>query len=385
MWNGVYPNFKMTEITKPATQSEVARVCEIKNYLPPYLALLVNSYIADFSCKLLEKSANNGDCILDGAVLDNGTKILIRFVKNNLYLSVHKLNQGCYSIFLTDIGLSVRITTKITNTPTGKILIEIYSNNVYLSIFYLDEECNIIWSENLPGQKSIRSISVLNNDTLILRRPLFMTMILHQREMDINFLNLETIPWEFYPDVMTAEIIPYGEEGFIAFNEKGIYLYDDNLDEKELVINNNLPAFPIIGTKIICQNILVYAIGNKLYFFDISNNTAIRTVVNSPGNITNIHILENYILAVSNFKKTINCTIYDFDGTERYCNSFDRPTKEIKLFGNKILIQENKTLTVWDVESDTTKTWNNFRGNLTSVSQNGIALSIDTKFTYMWC
>ena len=381
MGNGVYHNFKMIEITKPVSKSEVARVDEIKNYLPPYLALLVNSYMADFSCKLLEKSTYN----VDGAVLDNGTKILIRFVKNNLYLFVHKLHQECYSIPLIDTEFFIRIVTKITNTPTGKILIEIYSNNVYLSIFHLDEECNIIWTKNFPNQESIKSISVLNNDILMLRRPLFMTMILHQREMDINFLNMETIPWEFYPDVMSAEIIPYGEEGFIAFNCKGIYLYDDNLDEKELVINNNFPSLPIIGVKIIPQNVFVYAISNKLYFFDISSNTTIRTVINSPGNITKIHILENYILVVSNFKKTINCSIYDFDGTERYCDSFDCPTKEIKLFGNKILIQENRTLTMWDVESNTIKTWNNFRGNLASVSQNGIALSIDTKFTYVWC
>ena len=131
------------------------------------------------------------------------------------------------------------------------IVITFY-NNKRCYIYYCDQDINIIWyiKQNIQDKDRNAIIGILNDDTVIIEgknsytfksmdKDIKWPLLTEDQDTEDEQLNnviLTRYCHEHFKGEDSKTVIPYGDSGFISYDYKVIYVYDDNLNRYRNII-----------------------------------------------------------------------------------------------------------------------------------------------------
>lgn len=312
-------------IRKPEGLNERKRVEQVDKYLKNnYLSHLVNEYASMFEGKLKHRISLS-DHIKSALFLDND-RIMVLTLSNDLKTF------NLY-IYKTDNGelLSIKILSENDTNPT-----QLYSlcmtpgRNVCINIikrakkyiYYCNQNGEVIWFET--SNKTI--LSILNDDSFILN---------HGNSIVRKNANGE----EEKLHIPSGKISPFGARGFISLNGTGVYIYDNDMEEKKIEIeaNDRITTVKPINTDII----LFGTDDNTLICFDTTKNKEIARVTFEDEK-KYIHKIE----MLTHNRCALLCGKNQYSSTEnvKICNLGDLSENSEAIYGGDSMLEYLGTL-----------------------------------------
>lgn len=284
-------------IRLPRGSTEIARVAETTPYLAQDLSSLVNEYESrEFEGELKHIIKSTPDSYIATALFLDNDRLAVLVVVDDIKKDYYNIDSpdNPKSIYL-DIYNPVnweKIVHKKINmlpeysfreiamviTPMRNLLITFHTD-VECRLYYLDQDGEKIWSKiykELYFKNGDRAISVLNDDTIIIRNKYHLIIIPNEKS-DGYIPAFEAPPFRYAIEIYSKKmtIIPYKAKGFIAYNYKEIYLRNEG--EERILIKATAEQGTITAVKLLNEQVLLYATSDGyLRVFDIKEGREIN-------------------------------------------------------------------------------------------------------------
>ncbi|HOY90982.1 MAG TPA: hypothetical protein PK891_04645, partial [Bacteroidales bacterium] len=262
-------------IRKPQNYSEEKRVKELSDHLG-ILSLMVNSYEADeFKCLPLSTIKTGKDIIVLAALfLEDGNVALLVEEDNISFNIYHRLTSELISfvkIYSPPEEISqLEVCATMATTSKKNILItyRLVRSEEEL-IWYCDQTGKILWTES---HNYSDNIFILGDDTVVIRDSGTFKIVNVEGVKVIDFNDKNTLDiYSINFSTMYYNITPYGKRGFICYALKDVYLYDDNLKEKKINVDNWIEILEVVD-----EDTIIYGTDNGiLVIHNIKDGTKI--------------------------------------------------------------------------------------------------------------
>jgi GR25 family glycosyltransferase involved in LPS biosynthesis len=262
-------------IRKPQNYSEEKRVEELSDHLG-MLSLIVNSYEATEFKGLPLSTIKTGKntIVLAALFLEDGNVALLVEEDDITFNIYHRLTSELISSVKIysppkEFGqLKVCATMAATSMKNILITYRLVPLDKEL-ICYCDQTGKILWRES---HNYSDDIFILGDDTVAIRDSGTFKLVNVEGVKVIDFNDKNTLDiYSINFSTMYYNITPYGKRGFICYALKDVYLYDDNLKEKKINVDNWIEILEVVD-----EDTIIYGTDNGiLVIHNIKDDTKI--------------------------------------------------------------------------------------------------------------